>query len=271
MRRQKKTKHSLIKHLTKIWGQWRVLAIILFSSLLLSGCVDYDVGINFETQNQGEIVQHIQLGQQLTSFSGSPIDEWLNSIKRRARQLGGNTQRLSDRELLVKIPFYNGAELEQKFNQFFNPVENQKAQPDSLTSDLPEIKSHLKITQNNFLLAIRNKFTYDLDLSSLGVITSNGNILVSPGSILDLDFSLSTPWGVQKLETSADSLPPQQQNNQINWEIKPGQLNHLETVFWVPSPIGIGAVAIIIIVAAGGFLKYQIFPAIGIGKRKATT
>lgn len=257
-----------MKHLHKIFSQWRIFATIIFASLLLSGCVDYDVAINFQSQTHGEIVQHIQLGQQFTSFSGTTVQDWLDSIKQRANQLGGRTKQLKEGEVLVTIPFNNGAELEEKFNDFFNPLEKKKSRP---APDLPDIKSHLSVTQSNWIFAIRNRLVYDLDLRSLSVIASNGNVLLSPGSILDLDFSLNTPWGATNLQTGLDSLITEQQGNQITWKLKSGEINHLETVFWVPSPIGIGAAVIIILVALGGFLKYRLLPALGIGKPQAAS
>jgi hypothetical protein len=255
-----------MKHLDKIFSQWRTFLTIIFASFLLSGCVDYDIAINFESQTHGEIVQHIQLGQQLTSFSGTTVQEWLDSIKERANQLGGRTKQLKEGEVLVTIPFNNGAELEEKFNDFFNPLDKQKSRP---VPDLPDIKSHLTVTQSNWIFAIRNRLVYDLDLSALSVLSSNGNVLLSPGSILDLDFSLNTPWGARKLETDLQSIATEKPDSQFSWKLKSGQVNHLETVFWVPSPIGIGALVIILLVALGGFLKYRLLPILGIGKNQA--
>ncbi|MCT7949311.1 DUF3153 domain-containing protein [Ancylothrix sp. C2] len=255
-----------MKHLHKIFSKLRIFWTIILASCLLSGCVDYDVAINFESQTHGEIVQHIQLGQQFTNFSGTTVQEWLDSIKQRASQLGGRTKQLQEGEILVTIPFNNGAELEEKFNDFFNPLEKKKARP---VPDLPDIKSHLSVTQSNWILAIRNQLVYDLDLRSLSVIAANGNVLLSPGSILDLDFSLNTPWGATNVETGLETLVTEKQNSQLTWKLKSGEVNHLETVFWVPSPIGIGALVIILLVALGSFLKYRLLPALGIGKRQA--
>lgn len=249
----------------------RVLLAILLASMLLSGCVEYDVGVNFESQTHGELVQHIKLGEKLTSFSGSTVQEWLESIEGRSRLSGGRTNRLSDREIKVTIPFNNGAELEEKFNQFFNPGDRKISGSDAkLESALPEIKSKISVTQNNLLLVLRNQLSYDLDMRSLGVLSSKGNVLVSPGSLIDLQFSLNTPWGARSIETITDALGPEirSRGRQLVWTLKPGQLNHIEVIFWVPSPIGIGAIAIILFVATGSFLKYQLFPAVGIGKRQ---
>jgi Protein of unknown function (DUF3153) len=239
---------------------------------LVTGCVQYDVGVNFDSQTRGEIVQHIKLGERLTSFSSETVGDWLKSVEQRVRLLDGKTKRISDREVLVKIPFNNGAELEDKFNQFYNPIaqtaKSRVASP--LETDLPKFESHLNVKQNNLLLVLRNRLSLELDLRSLSLLSSNGSPLLSPGGLLELDFSLNTPWGAENIETTvAGALVPQsyQQGKQLVWKLKPGELNYLEATFWIPSPVGIGALIIALFVAAGTAVKYQLLPALGIGKK----
>jgi Protein of unknown function (DUF3153) len=241
---------------------------------LVTGCVQYDVGVNFESQTRGEIVQHIKLGEKLTSFSSEIVGEWLKSVERRVRSLDGKTKRLSDRELLVRIPFNNGAELESKFNQFYNPTTIEKTKKSQvvnpLETDLPKFKSHLSVKQNNLLLALRNQLILELDLRSLSLLSSNDSLLLSPGGLLELDFSLNTPWGAQSSKTAvAGAIVPKSDRDgkQLLWKLKPGEINNLEAVFWIPSPVGIGGLIIALFVAAGIALKYQLLPALGIGKK----
>lgn len=253
------------------WGRSRPWIILLLVPLLLTGCVDYDVGINFESQTHGEIVQHIQISERLKAFSSSTSEAWLDSIRRRTRQLRGKVKRISEREIAVTIPFNNGEELVEKFNQFFNPVEQKKArsQPDSL-GEFPQISSKMSLQQKNFLLAIYNQLSYDLDLRSLGAISSSGSVLVSPGALLNLNFALNTPWGAQTLSPPGETLAPEigDGGRQLRWKLHPGELNHLEVGFWVPSPIGIGALLISLLVAFGIFVKDLLFPLLGIGKKR---
>ena len=247
-----------------VWGlaRSRLVWVMLLASLLLSGCVQYDVGVNFDNPHRGEIVQHIKLGERLTSFSGDSAQEWLNSIERRAQQLQGKTKR-SNQEVTVTIPFNNGAELEAKFNEFFNSTGKKNSETvTSTASELPNIGSHMSLAQNNLLLLLRNRLSYDLDLRSLSLISSNGNLLISPGEILELEFSLNTPWGARSVGKDEFAITPEsfQLGRQLVWKLKPGQLNHLEAVFWLPSPIGIGTVVIILFVAAGIYLRYNFMP-----------
>lgn len=241
----------------------RVLWAILLSSLLLTGCVQYNLGVNFEGQHHGAIVQHIKLGEQLTSFSNEQAQEWLRSIEQRATQLQGETKRLSDEEIIVTIPFNNGTELESKFNQFFNPVAQKKSPANAGDMvELTALNSKFHLTQGNLIFVQRNKLSYDLDLRSLGVLSANGNVIVSPSSLLDLQFSLETPWGARSVNTAGNAISPEVYNDghQLVWKLQPGQLNHLEAVFWLPSPLGVGTLAIVLLILSGFYFKYKSFP-----------
>lgn len=254
---------NLLPFWRQILGRLRVLWVILLPALLLSGCVEYNVGVNFEGQHHGAIVQHIKLGEQLTSFSNEQAQEWLKSIEQRARQLDGKTQRLSEQEIKVTIPFSNGTELESKFNQFFNPGAQKKSPAKAgVPLNLPTLDSKFHLNQGNWFLVQRNQLSYDLDLRSLGVLSSNGNVIVSPSSLLDLQFSLETPWGARSVNQGENAIPPAVYENghQLVWKLQPGQMNHLEAVFWLPSPLGVGTVAIVLLVLGGFYLKYKTFP-----------
>ncbi|MEH1875201.1 DUF3153 domain-containing protein [Nostoc sp.] len=239
-----------------------ILWLVVLTSLLLTGCVKYDVGLNFDNSNSGELVQHIKLGERLTSFSGDSVYEWLNSIERRARQLEGKTQRVSTEEIIVTIPFSSGRELQEKFNEFFNSRANQPSESLGRQSDseLPKIESNVLLEQNNFLLLVRNRLIYDLDLRSLSLIASKGNVLANAGSILDLEFSLKTPWGAKNIQLTETAIEPEKNGNRLVWKLQPGELNHIEAIFWLPSPLGIGALLIIVFVWAGLYLRYNFMP-----------
>ncbi|BAZ28221.1 hypothetical protein NIES4074_06520 [Cylindrospermum sp. NIES-4074] len=239
-----------------------LLWLVISASLLLSGCVQYDLGLNFDNANNGQLVQHIKLAEQLTSFSGDYVYEWLNSIERRARKLEGSAQRISQEEIIVKIPFSDGRELQDKFNEFFNYRTPQKA--DSVEGEsnleLPNITSNLVLEQNNFLLLVRNRLVYDLDLRSLALIANKGNVLANAGSIIDLDFSLQTPWGARNIQQTEEAIEPEKNGKQLIWQLHPGELNHIEVVFWLPSPLGIGTLLIILFIWAGFYLRYTFMP-----------
>jgi Protein of unknown function (DUF3153) len=232
--------------------------VVISAAFMLSGCVQYDLGINYNNTNNGEIVQHIQLSEKLTSFSGDYIWEWLNSLERRARKLEGSARRISPEELIVKIPFSNGRELQEKFSGFFNYRSSQNPNPVPQDSEIPTISSNLLVEENNFLLLSRNHLIYDLDLRSLSALTSKRNVLPGNASVLNLDFSLQTPWGVRIIQRTEDAIQPQKLGNQLVWQLKPGELNHIEVVFWLPNLLGFGTLIIIVFVWGGFYLRYTL-------------
>ncbi len=244
----------LIKPFHLLLTQIRLtLWIVITASLLLSGCVHSDLGVSFENAHNGELIQHIKLTDNFTAFSGNYIDEWLETIDRRARKLEGSTIRVNSAEIIVKIPFSDAKELQEKFQGFFNfsRLENSKL-PDK-EAEFTDIKSNLALEQNNFLFVVRNRLIYDLDLRAIALVTGQDKV----GSILDLDFTLQTPWGAKNIASTSETTPPEKNGNQLIWKLQPGELNHLEAIFWLPSPLGIGTLFIILFIWGGLYLRYS--------------
>jgi Protein of unknown function (DUF3153) len=233
----------------------RRLAILFFTVLIaLSGCVKYDTGVNFSSLNYGEIVEQIQLGQQLNSFNEKAVKTWVASIEERTKQAAGKIERISDREFKVIIPFNNAQELVAKIDQYFNPTPTNE-------EDRSQFNAHMQVKQNNFLLVVRNHLIYDIDLRSLAIQSSDPKVAVSSQKIVDLDFSLQSPWGVKNNDTPGNIIGVKTTNdNKISWALKPGELNHIDAIFWLPNPLGIGAILIILISGGGYYLKYRHFP-----------
>ncbi|MGC9502515.1 DUF3153 domain-containing protein [Baaleninema sp.] len=261
---------SWFRRLRGAMSRYRTVIVAVMLAIALSGCVKYDVNVNFQSQTHGEIVQHINLSKRFASLSSVTVREWLDSLDRRARSLQGYVKRKGDREATVVIPFNNGDELVSRFNKFFNPVDNRAVAPE-MADEIPQLATHLDLQQRNFVFAIYNHLSLDVDLQALGVLSTEGNVLVSPGGLLDLNFRLNTPWGAKyDTEVPEFSLPHETSGNSpLVWTLEPGEIQHLEANFWVPSPIGIGAAIIIAVVALGSYLKHQLLPALGIGQRKA--
>jgi Protein of unknown function (DUF3153) len=208
-----------------------ILILGLLLTLSLSGCVKYQTTIDFHSFNSGDLIQHITLDKQFYQINQQAIDTWLESIEQRAHQINGTISKTSPQELTVTVPFRRTPELVSKFNQFF-------------AGDQQGLASNLSIAENNFLLASRYQLTYDLDLSSLTVNS------LERGKTLDLQFALQTP-GIPFEQLRAASQ---------QWPLQLGQANHLTSTFWIPNPLGIGGLAIGILVAIGYLLKYWITP-----------
>jgi hypothetical protein len=247
---------SMARQLTIVVKQRASLrsVVIIALAFALSGCVKYETGINFYSLNHGEIIEHIQLGEQLNSFNRNAVRSWLASIEQRTNRAAGRIERISDRELTVIIPFHNARELVTKINRYFNP---EPTPPETRS----QFNSQLWLEQNNFFLVVRNHLTYDIDLRSLAVKSIDPNVAITAVNSVDLDFSLSSPWGVKSSDRATDIVGTKNvTDRQINWQLQPGKLNHIDAVFWLPNPLGIGALLIILFSLGGYYLKYRQLP-----------
>jgi hypothetical protein len=233
----------------------RQLGIVFCAiAIALSGCVKYDTGVNFSSLNYGEIVEHIQLGEQLNSFSQNAVKTWVASIEQRVTQAEGKIERLTDRELQVTIPFNNAKDLVTKIDRYFNPNPTN-------TKLGSKFNSHMQINQSNFLLVVRSHLIYDIDLRSLSIESSDPKVSVASDNFVDLDFSLQSPWGVKNSDAPGNIVGVKTTNDrQMTWQLKPGEINHIDAIFWLPNQLGIGAIFIILISGGGYYLKYRQLP-----------
>lgn len=235
----------------------KLLPLFLALTCLLGGCVSYDVAINFPEQHYGQIVQHIALGEQLTTLSQAEAERWLKSLEQRTKALGGKTVRADDQTLVLTIPFGSGQELTDKFNQFFNPAPPPgRRSPDGDQLDLLNLKAELTLEQQNWILLDRNHLRLTVDLRALGVLSNQGNIILSPGSLIDLRFGLHAPLALQTVALAGDDL------GNGSWQLKPGQINVIEASFLVPSYLAIGTGLTIALCLGGFYLKYRRWPGV---------
>lgn len=238
--------------LTPIYRQLTILCCIL--AIALSGCVKYETGINFSSLNYGEIVQHIQIGEQLNSFSQQAVKTWLTSIEARTKVAQGRIEYLNAGEVNVVIPFNNARELVDKIDGYFNSTSLSNPEDSSFNA-------HMQIQQNNFFLAVRNHLTYDLDLRSQIVKSTDPKVSIASGDLVDIKFSIQSPWGVNSPDL-ADSIKgiSEPKDRQKSWKLQSGKMNHLEAFFWLPNPLGIGSIVITFISILGYYLKYRELP-----------
>jgi Protein of unknown function (DUF3153) len=228
-------------------------------AISLSGCVKYDTGIHFSSLGDGEIIEHIQLSEQLNSFSHAAVKTWLTSIEQRTLAERGRLERLNDREFRIIIPFDNPQQLVTKVNRYFNPDLNADSKS--------QVKAVMRIDRSNFLVVIRNHLVYDLDLRSIAAKSSSDTVAATTPKVsigannpIDLDFSLQSPWGIENISSNGANVVSIDGNRQMTWQLKPGQIERIDAVFWLPNPLGIGAIAIGIISIAGYYFKYRQLP-----------
>ena len=239
------------------------LPFILCLLSLLTGCVDYDVGINFDSPYDGTIVQHIQVGEQISSLNQPELKQWLNSIEERAHKLQGKVKRISSQELAITIPFTNGKELVDEFNQFFyGDASTATSSSSTETTDSGTLNSKISLKQSNLLLVERNHLYLTVDLRALDTISAQNKIAVKSNSFINLTFQLNAPWIAHSLKGRNLLAPTNDTPGKLIWQLQPGQINQIEAIVWLPSPLGIGTAIVLVLMIAGFYVKYRHFPGI---------
>ncbi|MEO1589885.1 MAG: DUF3153 domain-containing protein [Cyanobacteria bacterium J06632_22] len=216
--------------------------VLLALVLCLTGCVDYDLGIQFDSQTHGTLTQTLHLSEQVTQLNPDKARQWLRQFDQRARLQGGKVKTVDARTVQVTVPFNNGTDLSETYNALFDTEENPAL---SQLPGSPQLTSHLELRQKNRVLALRNQLALDIDLTSLPGPSTNRQ----DWRVLNLAFHLVTPWGV------VSQVGGVGRGREVVWPLQPGQITHIEADFWVPSPIGIGAGAIAILMALGYLIK----------------
>ncbi|MEL6469555.1 MAG: DUF3153 domain-containing protein [Cyanobacteria bacterium J06623_4] len=246
----------------------RVLLFCLLLCPLLTGCVDYDLGIQFDSQTKGAITQTIHLSDRLLVLAeerteNAPSNLVFQTLSDRAKALSGKARQLDEDTLKITLPFGNGEQLVERFNAFYGngdgiDVDGSTAATGLLATlpGVPSVQAHLSLSQKNYILALRCVLTYDLNIQSPEALGLGRNL--SDLSWLNMDFHLVTPWGLaaQTLADDKTSEQPMLQGRTATWHLEAGQPHHIEATFWTPSPIGIGAAAIALFCLAGYWVKY---------------
>jgi len=230
---------------------WLMVAVIGLA-LGLSGCVQADLGITITGQAGGEIRQHLQVAQAYTPT--------LERLQHQARQLGGHIKR-QNQALDFEIPFDRPDDLTAKLNQLLAPLNSPEKD-----INLPPIPTQAQVQDQNLLLFIRGRFEYEVDLRAWGITADSQTkaTILSPGPLLGLTLSLTTPWGSRPVAVPS-SLATQtlwnpnlnKRGHTVTWTLEPGYLNHLEVVFLYPSPLAWGTLGIIGLLVGAWYWRYR--------------
>jgi len=277
------------------WGRgWRsgrswLLAIVVMG---LGGCGRYELGIQFDSQTAGTIVQHLSLDRDLWVLSPRLGEQWFSQIQSQwqAPALGHPAPNLTlefpgspgkppdppkppklqgiqhqePGEIFWRLPFYGTRDLVQKFNQLFDRPLDRPQSREPWRGALPEVSARLELDQDNRGLALRNHLHLTLNLGALGgrpwdpsenlageqpqepTIGGLGDWPLTQAGMA-VAFGLQTPWGLDWAAIDPP-IPPQITGTTWIWELPLQDDIHLEAVFWVPSPIGLSALAITLLI-----------------------
>lgn len=257
-------------HRTTIAAMARLILVAVLA-LLAGGCLDTDVAIRFTDANHGQIEERIVLSDRLSQLNADAMESWKSQIEQQARQMGGSV-RESDGDVLLKVPFFNNRDLTEKFNRL---VSGFQVGPQGALPEQGQSVARLTATRDcNVLVAQRNRLSLDVDLRSLQQVSQAGMQLRQINGLLDGTLRLSAPSPIVKanepsllsclFDGAANRLALVQPNNPsggraLEWRIDPERANHLDVAFWVPNPLGVGAILIAILVGVGLILQ-PMFP-----------
>lgn len=245
------------------WLKGLARTVLLVTLVMLTGCLQYDLDIQFDSQTHGQIVQHLHWTAATSPLSSTQLSDWRGQLATQVRAVRGKVQWTDSETLTVTVPFNNGAELEQRFNQLFDGSISGSG---LVLPSGETVAAILQLTQGNWIFAIRNHLMITLDLRAVPTGEEFGIPIFQGVELLAGQVTLTTPWGLQRV-VPGDEAPMFLDGGGLNqWKLRPGQVNQVAADFWVPSPIGIGAAAIALLIGIGYGLRYRL----GIGIDRPT-
>jgi hypothetical protein len=234
----------------------RSLGLLLGLTLLLSGCLESDQTLRFDHYHHGQLSQSIHLGPRGEALLQGALADWLQGLTKRTQALGGDLRPTTDGFEWV-MPFTTAVDLMARFQQTWTEtsVDQPVSGPVLQIPGLAAIPLSLEVSQRNWLLASRIHLIYDLDLQSLSPWLNPQTIGEGQGD--SLTWRLQVPWGEVTLQPG--SLPATViKPRHLLWSLQPGQSHHIDVVFWLPNPIGLGTLGIVLLVLLGYFLRYRV-------------
>jgi hypothetical protein len=131
----------------------------------------------------------------------------------------------------------------------------------SSTLDAVQLVSEMEIEQSNLILFERDRLSLAVDLRGLEVLDDRSPISLESGFPINIDFSLSTPWGARYLVRTPDGISPpvRRVGDRSIWTLQSGKINHIEVVYWIPSYLGMGFIAIVLLTIAGIYVRDKYF------------
>lgn len=235
----------------------RSLPLLVGLALLLSGCLQSDLTLHFDHNRHGQVSQSIHLGPRGRALLQGSLTDWLDDLTERTQTLGGDLRPTADGFDWI-MPFTTGADLMERFQQVWLAPNAETTAADPMLLEIPGLGNlplRLEVSQRNWFLVSRTHLIYDLDLQALSPWL---NPQTPVGEVGDsLTWRLQVPWNGVVLQSG--SMPATlTRPTELVWSLEPGQSHHIEVIFWLPNPIGLGTVVIVFLVLVGYFLRYGV-------------
>ncbi|QQE65154.1 hypothetical protein GFS31_18390 [Leptolyngbya sp. BL0902] len=268
--------------------RWRLWRLGLWVSLvwLLGGCFQADLTLQFDHHHHGSWTQTLTLGERNLAFIGDALDPWLAEIRPSVQRFGGQIRQTPSR-LDLTVPFSTPADLASRFKDVFSAplpeslgvgameatagrsvAENSAAQ-DAMTAPLEMaatdaqlalpglgiVPFRLEAQEQNWGLFSHVHLTYDLDLRAVeGVVAAATQ--AEPTREDWVSFRLRVPWGLRSVASEA-LAPVRRDAHGAQWNLPLGQQIHIDVGFWLPNGVGLGGLALALMVLLGYGLRYR--------------
>jgi len=234
---------------------FRSLGLLLALALLLSGCLQSDLTLRFDHHRHGQLSQSIHLGPRGEALLQGALADWFQELTERTQALGGDLRSTPDGFEWV-MPFTTAVDLMARFQQTWaeTPADRPASGPVLQIPGVAAMPLSLEVSQRNWLLASRIHLIYDLDLQSLSPWLKPQTM--AEGQADSLTWRLQVPWGVAVQPGSVRATVTSPKD--LLWSLQPGQSHHIDVVFWLPNPVGLGTLGIVLLVLLGYFLRYRV-------------
>lgn len=204
--------------------------------LLLTGCVNYRLGLVLSWDGSGSIHQRLQIDPLLASLARLNIIDLQQQIRQRAERAGGTLDASeAPAALTVVIPFKEVAQIEPKLSQFLAQPTTQVAVPGP---GLKQTFRSFQLDEQNFLIVKSYRLKGVLDLTNLiRIPNSNGLLRVEAEGLINAELTITLPWAA--LSSNANRI----EANTLIWMIAPDRPNPLDVTFLLPNIPGLLLVA----------------------------
>lgn len=193
-----------------------LLLLLLLLASMLGGCVEVRTELRFAGPGR------LQVSHELRSLSGTP-GPWQQRLAARLAGAGFHASRSGGLTRLEGGVLPAEAALEELAASF-----REAAVLADLPLPLPSIDFH----ERNWLLGVRQHLSFSIDLRDLPPL---------PGLALSIDLH---PLGQRGLDRAEPLAPERSGPGHLRWPLQPGQINTLSVHGWRWSPLGLGSMAI---------------------------
>ena len=209
-----------------------VSLVLVLLTTLLGGCIRINTEVAFPSPGR------LQISEQLSSRSGRllPWQQQLEGSLSGSQLRPGPDQRLAPGTVSLRSPVLPAREALALISASLEAA--------SAVADLPLPPPRIAWQEQNWLIGVQQHLDLELDLGALQTL---------PGLELTLTLKATPPRAIRQ----AQPLPIRPSKDGVIWSLQPGARNHLELRSWRWSRLGLGSVAVALLLPGALLLQRQ--------------